>query len=113
MKKLLLLSCFVISAAIFTQCSSSKKASKIQPIAYTVNIQPLISTSCSPCHFPDRNGRAKALNTYDAVKGEIDNIISRIERHPGERGFMPMKRERLSDSTINLFKQWKQSGLDQ
>jgi len=101
-----------LTAAILTQCSSSKKAAgKSQKITYATNIQPIVSTNCAPCHFPDKNGRAKALNSYVAVKGEIDGIISRIERHPGERGFMPMKRERLSDSTINIFRQWKEGGL--
>lgn len=114
MKKLLLLSCLAVSAIIFTQCGPSKKATgKAQSFTYTTNIQPVVSTNCSPCHFPDKGGRAKALNSYDALKGEIDNIISRIEKHPGERGFMPMKRDRLSDSTINLFKEWKESGLAQ
>lgn len=112
MKKLFLLSCFAVSAVLLTQCGSSKKAAgKAQAITYTSNIQPVVAASCTPCHFPDKGGRMKALNTYDAVKGDIDDIISRIEKHPGEKGFMPMKRERLSDSTINLFKQWKESGM--
>lgn len=110
MKKVLLLSCLAIFAVVLTQCSSSKKAAKAQTITYATNIQPIISSNCSPCHFPDK-GRARALNTYDAVKSNINDIISRIEKHPGDRGFMPMKRERLSDSTINIFKQWRDGGL--
>ena len=38
-------------------------------------------------------------------------MINRIELHPGEKGFMPFKGIRLSDSSINLLKQWKADGL--
>jgi hypothetical protein len=32
--------------------------------------------------------------------------------NPGERGFMPFKKTaKLSDSTIAVFKQWKEDGL--
>jgi hypothetical protein len=51
------------------------------------------------------------LNTYTAVSSSIDDIVTRIQLHPGEKGFMPFKRARLSDSTINVFKQWKADGL--
>jgi uncharacterized membrane protein len=112
MKKLLLLVLIVSVAGVLTQCNSSKKATgkAAQKVTYTADIQPIIAAKCTPCHFPDK-GRAKALNTYDAVKNNADEIIRKIQLHPGDKGFMPMKRDRLSDSTINLFQQWKGNGL--
>jgi hypothetical protein len=110
MKKLLLLIVVAFSFGILTQCSSSKKAAA-QKLTYTNNIQPLLLNNCTPCHFPDKGGRMKAYNTYTAVKDDIDEIIRRIELQPGQKGFMPFKHPRLSDSTINIFKQWKASGL--
>jgi hypothetical protein len=110
MKKTLLVICFAFLIAILTQCSSSKKATA-QKITYTNNIQPILVTKCTPCHFPDKGGRIKALNTYAAVKDEADEIIRRIELHPGEKGFMPFKHPRLSEDTISVFKQWRDGGL--
>lgn len=79
-------------------------------ITYNANIQPLMVANCSPCHMPPK-GFKKAYNTYDAVKGDIDAIISRIEKNPGDKGFMPFKHPKLSDSTIQVYVQWKTDGL--
>ena len=43
---------------------------------------------------------------------DIDEMIRRIELNPGEKGFMPFKKkEKLSDSTVNVFKKWRDQGL--
>jgi hypothetical protein len=70
-----------------------------------------MAEKCTPCHFPDKGGRMEALNSHAAVKGHIDDIIRRIQLNPGEKGYMPFKKPKLSDSTINLFRQWKEEGL--
>lgn len=95
----------------FQYCSSSRKTSN-KPIAltYVSNIQPTIQANCSPCHIPPK-GFYRALNTYDGAKANIDNIISRINLTPDQRGFMPFKHDKLSDSVINIFVQWKTDGL--
>lgn len=83
-----------------------------QPVkmTYVANIQSLMIANCSPCHFPPK-GNKKAYDTYASVMGDIDPIIERIQMHPGDRGFMPFRRARLSDSTIMVFVQWKKDGL--
>ena len=93
-------------------CSSSKNAAKKQPekLTYTANVQSLVAANCSPCHFPPK-GNKKPLNTYLAVTANIDSIINRIQKNPGEKGFMPFKHSKLSDSAINVFVQWKKDGL--
>ena len=104
---LLLLAPFVLQF-----CSSSKKAVKAQPLfTYTTDVQPLIVSNCSPCHIPAKGGRTKPLDTYTGTTVNIDNIIDRIQRNPDEKGFMPFKHPKLSDSTINVFVQWKKDGL--
>lgn len=111
MKKLLFIISVGLSIVVFTQCRSAKNSrSKPVKLTYANNIQPILADKCTPCHFPDKGGRVKALNTYDAVKSNIDDIIHRIELHPGDKGFMPFKRPRLSDSTINVIKQWRDGG---
>jgi len=112
MKKVAL-TLMALLAFVMQFCSSSKKASKskdVTKITYMGNIQPIISTSCSPCHIPGK-GNKKPLNSYAAAKSDIDDIISRISRNPGEKGFMPAKHPKLSSDTINTFVQWKNDGL--
>lgn len=117
MKQFFFVGLTLCTAMFFSYCSSSKKASAAKPVAvaklnYESNVQHLVTENCSPCHIPAKGGHKLALDTYDALKINIDDIISRIEKNPGERGFMPMKGSKLSDSTINVFKQWKTDGLD-
>ncbi len=105
----LLISCLVVS---FANCSASKKAiAPTPPINYEANVEQLLVANCSPCHFPSKGGNKLPLDNAEVAKAKIDEIIARIEKHPGDKGFMPFKRARLSDSTINVFKQWKADGL--
>ncbi len=99
-------------AAFFQYCSSSKKASKpvYIPMNYITNVQPTILANCSPCHIPPK-GFKLALNTYDAAKTNIDDVIRRINLTPGERDFMPFKHNKLNDSIINVFVRWKADGM--
>jgi hypothetical protein len=102
----------ILSAGVLQFCSSSKKAQAVpEPkLTYEANIQPIITGNCSPCHIPPR-GNKKAYNTYLPVKTDIDSILSRIQRSPAEKGFMPFKHAKLPDSTIMAFVKWKSDGL--
>lgn len=114
MKKLLLMSLLGSSVLLLTNCDPSKKAATtvIPKMNYETNLQPLIMASCSPCHIPSKGGNKKPYDNYANVKTDIDEMIRRIELNPGEKGFMPFKKTaKLSDSTINLFKQWRTDGL--
>lgn len=110
MKKLCVL--LLLAAPFVLQfCSSSKNAVKAAPkLTYTANVQPLMVANCSPCHFPPK-GNKKAFDTYIGVKGNIDSLLERVNRNPGDRGFMPFKHPKLADSTINVLVQWKKDGL--
>lgn len=111
MKKLLLLFVFATTVIFFTQCRSTKSATGSKKLSYAADIQPIMSEKCTPCHFPDKGGKVEGLNSYTSVKGHIDDIIRRIQLNPGEKGYMPFKKPKLNDSTINVFKQWKADGL--
>jgi mono/diheme cytochrome c family protein len=102
----------IISLAfIFQYCSSSKKASAGKfVVTYENSISNLIQGSCAPCHIAGK-GNKKPLDNYTAASSTIDEIIVRIQKNPGERGFMPMMHPKLQDSTINVFVKWKTSGL--
>jgi mono/diheme cytochrome c family protein len=111
------LSVFLLLAAacILTYCTSSKKAQRnavaaTPKVTFAADVQPLIVGNCSPCHIPNK-GKVKPLESYANAKEEIDDIITRIQKNPGEKGFMPMRHPKLSDSTILVFVNWKKDGL--
>ena len=113
MKKVLIPVMFLATVVIFEFCSSSKKAQASVPkISYASNVQSIVSTSCSPCHI-GANARLKRLDSYDAVKANIDDIIHRIQLNPTDKGFMPARHPKLSDSTIQVFVKWKNDGMMQ
>ena len=111
MKKFILTAAVLSVIVLFSYCSSSKKAAKAAPLTYEANLKSVFSEKCTPCHFPDRVVKVKAYNTYETVRADIDEMIRRIQLNPGEKGFMPFKHDKLNDSTIAVFKQWKQDGL--
>jgi mono/diheme cytochrome c family protein len=113
---------FLLGAAVaFTYCSSSKKSTGTaattpaapakQLVNYQANVMSIIQTNCAPCHFPDKGGNKKALDSYASVKANVDEIIRRIELQPTDRGFMPNRKPKLADADINTIKQWKADGL--
>lgn len=112
MKKnvLLILSGFALFMAY---CSSSKKSAStkdapaISKMTFETGVKPLINDKCAPCHTI---GNKKKL-TYEGTKETIDDIIARVHKSPGEKGFMPFKKDKLSDSLINVFVQWKNEGM--
>lgn len=110
MKKLGIL--LLLAAPFVLQyCTSSKKVAKIPSVIYAANVQPLIVANCTPCHIPAKGGKSKAFDNYLAVKSNIDSILIRVNRNPGQKGFMPFKHSKLADSTINVLVQWKKDGL--
>lgn len=112
MKRFALLTLITTVIIIFSYCNTAKKAAATTPkLTYANNIQTLVTSKCSPCHIPDKGGNKKPLNTYEAVRSTIDDMVHRIELNPGEKGFMPFKRPKLNDSAIMVFKQWKADGM--
>ena len=109
MKKFSVLS-ILFAAFLFQYCSSAKKAQKTQLVTYDAHVASLVTTHCSPCHIPPK-GNKEPLHTYAAAKEHVDEMIARIQKSPGEKGFMPFKHPKLSDSTIQVFVQWKTDGL--
>jgi len=103
---------FLVMIVVFEFCTSAKKSQTVvvPKTTYEASVQQVISANCSPCHIPPK-GNKKALNTYAAAKGEIDEMIARINKNPDEKGFMPFKHPKLPDSTIQVFVKWKNDGL--
>ena len=119
MKKFFVCAGAMIVIVLFTYCSAGRKtaadstASAAAPakITYLANAKPIFEASCSPCHFPEKQGNKKPLDSYAGASAQIDEVLRRIQLNPGERGFMPARHPKLSDSTISVLKQWKADGL--
>lgn len=101
-----------VSITLFFQyCSSSKKAAKSAPaVTFENSVSGIIETSCGPCHVAGKGNKAP-LNNFTAASKSIDEIIARVQKNPGERGFMPLMHDKLPDSTINKLIAWKNAGL--
>ena len=124
MKKYVIIAGMVAGISLLSNCHSAKKSaaktnapSTVPPtaaaVSYHTNMESVIAANCSPCHFPAKGGNKTPFDSYDAAKKNIDSMIVRIEKNPTDKGFMPFKRSKLSDSTITLFKQWRDSGTPQ
>jgi len=114
MKKTLLSAILIITAFILTFCSSSRKvttSAELTKLNFENHMTTVIQANCSPCHIPSKGGNKLAFDNYTNVKTNIDSMLRRIQLNPGEKGFMPFKKQKLSDSTIAVFKQWKEDGM--
>lgn len=120
MKRIITFLAVLASAAALLNCNPAKKvaATQTEPSAevkpkfrYTNGFNDVLAAHCAPCHFPDKGGNKKAYDNYANVKADIAEMIRRIELKPEEKGFMPFKRPKLSDSTIALFKRWQEEGM--
>jgi hypothetical protein len=113
MKQMLVMATLCCTALMLAYCGGSKKAqvaAKPAPVTFEGNVKPIVMATCSPCHTPG-NGRLPSYLTAENTQKDIDDIVHRISLQPNERGFMPMRHARLSDSSINVFKQWKTDGF--
>lgn len=123
MKKIYLTLLVAGAVTVFTYCSSTKNTTAstapaktetkpvVKKVSYQDNVMGIVQANCAPCHFPDKGGNKKPLDTYAGVSAQADEILRRIQLQPNERGFMPNRKPKLSDSTINVIKQWKAGGL--
>ena len=114
MKKTLLFTVLILTAIFLSFCSSTRRVTtSAEPAKLTFENQmsTVIQANCSPCHIPSKGGNKLALDNYTNVRTNIDSILHRIQLNPGEKGFMPFRKAKLSDSTIAVFKQWKEDGM--
>ena len=111
MKKISVLALVTVTIFIFSNCHTAKKAAASMPkYTYENNIKALVMDNCTPCHIPSKGGNKKPFDNYDSARSSIDDMIRRISLNPEDKGFMPFKHPKLSETTINVFKQWKEQG---
>jgi hypothetical protein len=112
MKKFLVL-LLLPALSLLQYCSSSKKGATVPPatvkkISFDDNVKPLVGQYCAPCHT---NPTRTHFDGYADASAHAGEIIDRITRNPGDKGFMPLKHDKLPDSAIAVFVKWKADGL--
>jgi hypothetical protein len=113
MRKLLTITALLLSAFVFQNCGPSKKAAAATTtISYEKDIAGIMTASCAPCHFPP-DGKKEPLDSYEAVRNNINDIIERVKLPQSDMRFMPFKNKTpaLSDSAINMLLRWKEQGM--
>ena len=110
MKKIPFVLMLMIIAA-FTACTKKASPAKIIPTTYTDDILPLIQAKCTPCHLPSKGGFKANFENYESAKKYGAEMLDRVMIAPGQRGFMPMKHDKLADIEIALIKKWIDQGL--
>ena len=108
--KFLAVFCFLVTSMIVISCSRKNSPGKNKPTSYATSVNTIMQAKCTPCHIPAAGGKKLALDTYTAVKTNIDDIIRRVQLAPTEKGFMPMKHDALPEAEIALLKKWKEEG---
>ena len=103
----------IVALGTLTYCGSSKKtAAAAKPVvAYSSEIASIMEAQCAPCHFPAKKGNKKPLDTYAAVKENIDEILVRIQLDSTDKKVMPKMKPHLDAATIATIKNWKESGM--
>jgi hypothetical protein len=107
---------FILLFAMY--CSSSAATVKpsmnedMSSVSYEKDVLPIMQKSCTPCHFPDK-GRVRMLDSYEATKEYIDEILTRIQLPQTDKKFMPFKQKKtpLTAQEIDVFKNWAASGM--
>lgn len=88
-----------------------KEAPKPKATSYTVEVLPLLQAKCSPCHFPSKGGNKANFETFASASKFGAAMLDRIQKNPGDRGFMPMRNPKLSDAEIATVKKWIDGGM--
>lgn len=82
-------------------------------VTYSTDVSPIISRSCTPCHFPEMRGKKLPLDSYAAVKSSLAEMIRRVELPKDNLKFMPYdhKKQDLSAEEIEMLKNWARGGF--
>lgn len=103
---------FAITALMYNCSSSSNDDLDPDPdpttVTYNNTVKAIINGNCGSCHGnPTSNGAPISYNTYNLVKGDINDIISRINSTSNPMPPTGLMAPSLRDD----IQQWKDDGL--
>ncbi|HAO45310.1 MAG TPA: hypothetical protein DCQ97_00185 [Chitinophagaceae bacterium] len=91
--------------------TSAAEPPKAKATSFTAEVSPLLQAKCTPCHFPSKGGNKANFETYATASKFGAAMLERVQKNPGERGFMPMRNPKLSDTEIATLKKWVEGGM--
>ena len=110
----------VLSAlTLIMSCENSSESDLIEQtdptenITYSEHIKPIIDANCVACHSnPPVGGASVPMTNFEEVKLVFENTdaLDRMNRQPGQSGFMPKYGARLPQASIDLVEQWMNEG---
>ncbi len=114
MKKLTVLLIVLISTLIYVSCDSNTVqdiSAVVTNPTYVDNIEPVISTKCTICHFS--GGESPSLENYAEVKDAIENgtVLCRI--NGTECGEIMPTSGKMPQATITMIELWASQGYIQ
>ena len=112
----------LVFAALMAACSpkmapstdaKAGKDKKMPMVSYATDIVPIMSRSCSPCHYPAQGGKKEALDSYASVSKHAQDIIARVTLPQTDAKFMPynLKKPALTAEEVALLKAWVDGGM--
>lgn len=114
---------YFVIFSLFTILQSCEYASEndlteqIDPadnITYAIHVAPIINANCVSCHSnPAVAGASIPMTNYSEVKSAFENTnaLNRMNKQPGEGGFMPKYGTRLPQTSIDLVEEWINEGF--
>ena len=74
---------------------------------------PLLERSCSPCHYPAKDGKKVPLDNYSGVKTHLAEMLQLVQLPESNLRFMPFKKKKqpLSPEEIEMLKNWARGGF--
>lgn len=119
MKKIKLLLLIIPFGLVLMNCSSTntgkpeakpekKETKKVATTSYARDIAPMMTNSCTPCHFPP-DGRKMPLADYAAVKAHIGEVIERVKLPQSDPKFMPFRNKKpaLDEKQVAMLVKWQ------
>ena len=70
----------------------------------------MIQVKCPTFHLPTKNGNKANFENFDNIVRNTNSILIRIQKNPGERGFMPLRNLKLTNDELAVFIKWVNDG---
>ena len=75
-----------------------------EPKITYAQVRPILSANgCIGCHA--------GFGSFSGARSSITGILDRVQRQPGQAGFMPQGGQPLSTAEVNTLKKWVEDGL--
>ncbi|MGR3812404.1 hypothetical protein [Jiulongibacter sp. NS-SX5] len=104
-----------LSLALAISLTSCEKEGDTTPAVTFNEVNSILQANCQPCHVAGSGTnfeqRAKFVDDASIAKAVASGIISRVNRDPGQAGFMPVNGSKLAAADIQVIQDWIDGGM--